>query len=60
MEQDIIGKKAKVIALMDGKKFFYTAQNIIDITKHHIYFYDKFGSLIGIRKENVIQITLID
>lgn len=60
MKKEFIGRSAKILVNIDNKTLFYTAKQIYDITETHIYFYDKFHSLIGIRKQDVLQFTLTD
>jgi hypothetical protein len=39
----VLGKKCKIVIVVDGKKLFYTVKKVIDISKNHISFVDKFG-----------------
>lgn len=39
---NLLGKRCKLTIEIDGKKLYYTVSEVLDITKTHISFRDKF------------------
>jgi hypothetical protein len=39
----VLGKRCKIVIEVDGKRLFYTVTKVLDISKNHISFIDKFG-----------------
>lgn len=50
----ILGKKIKVIK--DSKPFFYTVEEIIDLTENYILFIDKYGEQQFCNWKNIVEV----
>jgi hypothetical protein len=53
-KEDVIGKKLKVN--YDGKHFFYTVKEVLELNDNYILFFDKFNKKKYINWKNIIQV----